>query len=241
MKLTDDSRLDPDFSRVHLQWFADTDESGAEEEIQDGETNVENEVAELKKAFNQLKKESSGKDRKVSELLEENKKLKEKKGKQAERERRKLELDDMSQEELKREIERREDEIKSEYEKELNEIREQNKQNEFVQSIYRIAPEIENLPPHVIKLLTLPKDIDNERLKEAMESARDEVNALVSKNRFVLDNKSKIGPQLKSGKFDGEKIPSAREWAKLSDLDKKNWTKYATNEQLKKLQDMGFD
>ena len=231
---TGDSRLGLDLSRVHLQWFADGDEGEATEETTDEEKNVEDDVAELKKQFNQLKKESSGKDRKVSELLEENKKLKDKSSKTKERERRKLELDDMTAEELKREIEHREEEIKAEYERELNEIKEQNKQNEFVQRIYKAAPQIENLLPHIIKLLTVPKDADEDTIKDYMQSAMDEINELVSKNRFVLDNKHKVSSRPQSGEVDATKIPTKKEWERMDEYTRRQWAKYATDEQMKK-------
>ena len=237
----DVNRLELDLRHVHLQWFADEGEGEGEEETQDGDTDVEDEVAELKKTFNQLKKESAGKDRKVSELLEENKRLKDTTGKKKERERRKIEYDDMSAEELKREIERREEQIKSEYEQEMTEMREKYKQNESIQAVFRIAPEIKDLPPFVIKLLTLPKDADEDKLKEAMESARDDVYELVNKNRFVLDNKQKTSFRPQSGEVSSNKIPSKKEWEKMNEPDRRQWSKYASDDQLKKFQDSQYE
>jgi hypothetical protein len=237
MNITDDSRHEPDFSRVHLQWFAGEAEDGGEDakKADDGEKDVGDEVAELQKQLAALKKETAGKDRKVSELLEETKRLKETKSKEKERERRKFELEDMTKEELAREIERREAEIKSEYEQELNKIREENKQNAYVQSVYRVAPEIENLPPFMIKLLLLSRDAEDDKIKDALVNAKNDMDVLINKNRLVLGNREKVAHQPRAGEYSNTKIPTKREWEKMDEYEQRRWATYASDEDLKKI------
>jgi len=236
---------DPGFGHVHLQWFAeDTEEGGEvaehEEENQEEEIDIEDKVTNLEKNLTNLRKDLKGKDRAIDRLVKEKQALETKKTKEKERERRRSELEDMSAEELKREIDRREEEIKSEYELEMRNLQEKYKQNEYVQAVYRTAPEIENLPQFVIKLLTFPKDADEDKLKEVMETVRDEVNALVAKNRFVLGQRDKVGPTPQTGGVSTSRIPTLREWERMGEEGQREWAKNATDDQLKKVQESQY-
>jgi len=236
MKHLGATQPEPDFSSVHLQWFADGEEGeGNEAEPQEGEANEGDRLAELEKTLNNLQKDLKGKDRAINRLMEEKKSLEEKSSKVKEREKRRIDLDSLTKEELAREIERREDEIKSEYERELNEIREKNKQNEYVQTVYRVAPEIDNLPPFVIKLLVAGRDPDEDKIRDAMLNAKKDIDTLISKNRLVLDNKSRTAHQPQSGGSYTSKVPTRSEWAKMNETQQRDWTRYATDDELQKV------
>ena len=227
---------EPDFSHVHLQWFADGEEAeGNEAEEQDGEVNVDDKITELEKTLKNLQKDLKGKDRAIGRLMDEKKSLEERTNKSKEREKRRIDLDSLTKEELAREIERREDEIKSEYERELNEIREKTKQNEYVQTVYRIAPEIENLPPFIIKLLVAGRDPDEDKIRDAMIDAKKSIDTLINKNRLVLDNRSRTAHQPQSGATSTSRIPTKTEWAKMNEAAQREWAHYASNDDLEKV------
>ena len=238
MRKTGVSELEPAFDHVHLQWFGDEGEAGGESEGDEGgETNVDDRIADLEKSLKNLQKDLSGKDRKITELLDKNKTLETRKSKQVEREKKRNELDDMSAEELKREIARRDEDLRAEYERELNEIKEQNRQSAYIQTVYRVAPEVDGLPPFVLKVMAESRYADEEeKVRELMEYATREISALINKNRLVLDNKSKTSFRPTMGNTEvSARIPTKKEWERMSELDQRAWAKRATTEQLGKV------
>lgn len=233
------SQLEPDLKRMHLQWFAEDAATGGESESDESdETNgSDDEVAELKKTLKNLQKDLSGKDRKITELLEKNKTIEGRKTKQAERERKRLELEDMSAEELKRAFERQEEDLRAEYERELNQYKEENRKNSYVQTVYRVAPEIDGLPPFILKVMAEARNADDEdKVRELMEFATKEVSTLINKNRLVMDNRAKTSFRPNTGGADGAtgRIPTKKEWERMNEGERREWTKHATMEQLEK-------
>jgi len=233
---TEDSRLEPDYSHVHLQWFADENEDGGDgenEETSDGEKDVDEEIAELKKSLKALQKESSGKDRKISEYQKQLEQLKDRKGKETERKR--IDLSDMSAEQIRREFERQREELENQFQKELEEERTKNKDNQYSQLVYQIASEIDGLDPIVIKAMLGPREPDEDKIRDRMTAFQKQLNTLVEKNRVVFGNIDKTTHKPQSGDIATSRAPTEREWEKMSETQRRNWAKGATKEQRDKV------
>ena len=231
--------------KVHLQWFAEDDAETQPDEGQVDDANTDDSVAEIKKQLEAEKKRAAGNDKKVSELLSENKKLKELSTRETERKRKIAESKSLTVEDWQREFDKKVDEMELETQRRIAQIEEENKQTQYVQNIYSIAPTIENLPSEVasdvIKLLTVPKDADKDTLTEIMQTFADKLNAQLAKHKLVLENKGRLGSRPGTGGISSKDIPSDKEWEKYSYEDKKSWVHYATDEQLKKAQDKGLN
>ena len=227
---------------VHLQWFADEDgDTSASGGGQTDDANIEDKMAELEKQLEAEKKRASGNDKKVGELLSENKKLRETSSREDDRKRKIAESKSLTVEDWQREFDKKVDEMEVETQRRINQIEEENKKSQFAQNIYRIAPKIEGLPPDVIKLLTVSRDADEETLTEIMQTVTDNWTAKLDKQKLVLENKGRIGSRPGTGGTSSKDIPSDKEWEKYSYDDRKNWVHFATDEQLKKAQDKGLN
>lgn len=240
--MTDESRLDSELSRVHLQWFADGDEGGGEDtEIvsDDGEKDVETRLKELENALAQTKKESAGKDSKISKLLKAVEQQDQEKQKREQKTKRSVDYSRMDPDQLISEIEKVREEAWEKAEKIIEEERSKGQENQFKFNIVNAIPKIENLDPNfaaeILKLMLVDKNADEDDVQNAIQSFANTINNVISKNRIIFDNRSRTSHLPQSGDSEAIKVPSKSQWYKWNEIQQRKWLSTATDEEMNKV------
>ena len=217
--------------------MADAAETDTVEVEVDEEKDIEDEVKELQENLNKLKKESAGKDAKISKLLKEMERQAEESKRKPKKEK---DYTSMEPDDLRREIERVRDEVWEEAEKEIAKERSKTADQNFKLNILNTVTKIDNLEPslaaELVKLMTVDKNADEDELQGVMQSFTNKYNNVMNKHKVILDNRNRTNYRPSSGEVDITKVPSERTWSKWTPQQRQEWARSATPEQLDKIQ-----
>ena len=242
---TEDSRLDPDYQNIHLQWFADEDDESEEDVVKDDESNADDKVKELEKELKLSKKESAGKDAKISKLLDTKKKTEDELSRKRDTKIKQEDFSTMSDETLKHKFEQMQDDA----DRRVEEVEDRNRSEiegiQYKSNILNAVSEVDNLDPVIasalIKAMTIDKSVDDQdEIKDKIQSFIDVVNSQTKKKRYIFDSNEKVRSRPGAGEIDTTKTPSERGWYRMNSREQKEFSENASDEQLKKLEESGY-
>ena len=196
------------------------------------ETTTEEETEDYKALYETELKASSGKDQKVSQLLNEVKKYREVEQKRS-KERERLERQNMNTEQLQAYIDRKIDEIETNAQREIEkkevQFREYKRKNRLLDAV----SQVDNAPPELLKIVTMDWPDDEDKLRDTIQEISDKWNDRLERHKIIIDNKRRTSSAPKSGDKGTYRLPTGKAWEKMDQEEQLKAVENASLDELK--------